>query len=125
MLMKRGELLGSHTLEREILAYFAHKQHSRISSRLSDAIRAVDEWWYVPRSNEAREASKKRRRIAVRQYRLHGTLPEWCHAAYRYARGARYQSIEARYRAKQIGGWEQYFKVALFVGVEEMIPSKV
>jgi hypothetical protein len=79
----------------EVLTFFACKLHTNPHC-VEETVRAIEEWWFVPRSKEAVSASQERVRAACTHFALHGVLPLQYQQAYAFATSERCRAIEAQ-----------------------------
>ncbi len=64
-------------------------------SDIRHLIETLDEWWFVPRSDESLQNAKIRIDDAVQQYALSGVLPDYIHHAALYVDSDRHTHLES------------------------------
>ncbi|MFM2374086.1 MAG: hypothetical protein RLZZ234_81 [Candidatus Parcubacteria bacterium] len=82
-------------LQDSALHFFAQK-FSTNPQQVEETVRAIEEWWFVPRSDEAMRASEERITAACAHCGEYGVLPEAYQQAYAYATSERCRTTEAK-----------------------------
>jgi hypothetical protein len=78
----------------EIISFFAHKFYLHTKCE-EEVFRAIEEWWFVPRSDEALRLKEERVCAASLEWAEKGTLLAAYHVAYAYATSDRCKATEA------------------------------
>jgi hypothetical protein len=80
--------------ELKILRFFATGFFGQEIASLDNLFHAIDEWWFVPRSEVHLLESNHRANEAIRKYQASQMLPEHFYRAYDYAHSPRRLELE-------------------------------